>query len=108
MTETGTVEVDADGLITRIEDTSEETYGDDYYYYSDATEYTWEGGLVTEAVNTWHTKTRYPDGQREYTEVTNFRYSYGEGSFTVTAGSAVCADEAAAAAVCALAAWSPD
>lgn len=85
VTETGTVEVDADGLITRIEDTSEETYGDDYYYYSDATEYTWEGGLVTEAVNTWHTKTRYPDGQREYTEVTNFRYSYGEGSFTVTA-----------------------
>ena len=85
VTETGTVEVDADGLITRIEDTSEETYGDDYYYYSDATEYTWEGGLVTEAVNTWHTKTRYPDGQHEYTEVTNFRYSYGEGSFTVTA-----------------------
>ena len=85
VTETGTVEVDADGLITRIEDTSEETYGDDYYYYSDATEYTWEGGLVTEAVNTWHTKTRYPDGQNEYTEVTNFRYSYGEGSFTVTA-----------------------
>ena len=85
VTETGTVEVDADGQITRIEDTSEETYGDDYYYYSDATEYTWEGGLVTEAVNTWHTKTRYPDGQREYTEVTNFRYSYGEGSFTVTA-----------------------
>ena len=77
--------MDADGLITRIEDTSEETYGDEYYYYSDATEYTWEGGLVTEAVNTWHTKTRYPDGQREYTEVTNFRYSYGEGSFTVTA-----------------------
>lgn len=62
VTETGTIEVDADGLITRIEDTSEETYGDDYYYYSDATEYTWEGGLVTEAVNTWHTKTRYPDG----------------------------------------------
>lgn len=85
VTETGTVEVDADGLITRIEDTSEETYGDDYYYYCDATEYTWEGGLVTEAVNTWHTKTRYPDGQHEYTEVTNFRYSYGEGSFTVTA-----------------------
>lgn len=85
VTETGTIEVDADGLITRIEDTSEETYGDDHYYYSDATEYTWEGGLVTEAVNTWHTKTRYPDGQREYTEVTNFRYSYGEGSFTVTA-----------------------
>ena len=80
---TSTITVDADGHITKTEDTSEETYGDSRYYYSDATEYTWEGGQAVKAVNTWYTKNVYPEDTREYKEVTNIQYTYGEGTVTV-------------------------
>lgn len=81
---TSTITVDADGHITKTEDTSEETYGDSRYYYSDATEYTWEGGQAVKAVNTWRNRHTSPNDNYDHTNSTTYQYAYGKDRVTVT------------------------